>query len=106
MNVVDLDELFKEKNNNQQIKEKTTEEEENLALEEFLNGFSFDEEVYEEQIDDGYDIEFYEELIKRTDIIFTEEDNNNINKLLQSEITDSTLKDMENYLVSNPIKRK
>ena len=106
MNVVDLDELFKEKNNNQQIKEKTTEEEENLALEEFLSGFSFDEEVYEEQIDDGYDIEFYEELIKRTDIIFTEEDNNNINKLLQSEITDSTLKDMENYLVSNPIKRK
>lgn len=104
LNIVDLDELFKETVKTSETK-KQTEEEENLALEEFLSGFSFDENivpVMENSV--GYDLEFYDELLSKK-VAFTNDDIECINKLLNSEIEDSTLQNIDKYLVSNPIRK-
>lgn len=84
-------------------------EEENLALEEFLSGFSFDEEFYFEELaevsDVGYDVAYYEKVMNNKDLVFSKTDVECINKLLSTEINDSTLKNIEEYAVSNPIKK-
>lgn len=103
-NIVDLDELFKEHTS------KTKEEEENEALEDFLSGFSFDEEEYlnilaeEEENSIGYDSEFYEKVLLKDEIKFSKNDINCINKLLKSEINDNTLNNIKEFAISNPIK--
>lgn len=105
LNIVDLDELFKETVKTNEVK-KQTEEEENLALEEFLSGFSFDENIVPEMENTaGYDEDFYKEILTNRKMAFTKDDIECINKLLNSEIEDSTLQNIEKYLVSNPIKR-
>ena len=106
VNVVDLDALFKETVSSQAQQQISEDEEENLALEEFLSGFSFDEELVEEEISAGYDADFYEDVLKNQKIKFSNDDIQCINKLLNSEIDDSTLKNLEKYLVSNPVKKK
>lgn len=104
VDVVDLDEIFKEQSKNQS----TLEDEENKALEDFLSGFSFDEEMLaeEEEYSPGYDVEFYEKFINSSNCMFSNEDVEKINKLLNMEINDSTLKNIEKYAVSNPIKKQ
>lgn len=105
MNVVDLDELFQE-----QVKSQNTEkyneedEDENKALEDFLSGFFFDEESIEEEPQEAYDTAFFEALLKTENLKFSKNDVECINKLLKIEINDTTLKDIKNFAVSNPIK--
>lgn len=107
LNVVDLDELFKEQ------QEKSTDEiitdidDENAALDEFLSGFSFEELEEEPQEEEtaGYDEEYYEKIINENNIKFSNEDIACIEQLLNSEINDSTLQNIEKYAVSNPIKK-
>ena len=98
--IVDLDALFQEKIN---------EEDENEALEEFLNGFSFDEDAAKKEAEEEsrkLNEAFYNSVIKSTCLKFSQEDIDRLNKLLSSEILDDTLKNISNYLVSNPIKPK
>ena len=103
MNIVDLDALFKEK--------QAQEPEETSALDDFLSGFSFDEHEEEAKSDEtenplGFDEEVYEELINNNDIKFSNEDIICFNELLQSEISDDVIKNADKYTVSNPIKHK
>lgn len=109
-NVVDLDELFKEQ------KGKSSEEEENEALEDFLSGFSFNEfeediveEVVEEAIeenveDESFDEEYYEKIISNKTLHFSADDVTCINKLLGLEVNDDTLRNLDKYL-TNPIQK-
>ena len=85
--VLDLDEIFK----NQQKKENDLEQE-NFALEEFLSGFSFDENLYknEELVepDLGYDEIFYERVLEKDNLKFSQNEINMMNQLLLLEIKD------------------
>lgn len=104
LNVVDLDELFQETTKTSL----TPEEEENLALEDFLSGFSFNEEEREpiEEEIFTYDKEFLEEILTRKDLKFSKDDILKLNKLLLTEITDDTMKNLNKYLVSKPVIKK
>ena len=59
---------------------------ENMALEDFLSGFSFDDEE-ETQIEpeSGFDEECYERIVNNDNIIFTKDELSCINKLLDSD---------------------
>ena len=108
LNVVDLDELFQEHKSKQQAPADTKEQEENEALEDFLSGFSFDDtfgETIEEPEDSGYDEEFYNEVIKNKNLKFSKEDLECIAQLLETEINDDTLRNIDKYAVSSPIKK-
>ena len=98
MNIVDLDELF-----NEQVKNS----ESNDALEDFLSEFSFDEQEEEipEEEAEMFDEETYQEIINNNDIKFSKSDVECINKLLNIEINDETIRDISKYAVSNPIKK-
>ncbi len=104
LNIVDLDKLFEE----QKTKSQEERDEENAALEEFLSGFSFDEELYEaeqrEEVSVGYNEELYNKIISKKDLIFSKNDINRINKLLGTEINDDTMRDINKYAVTSPIK--
>ena len=107
LNIVDLDELFQE-----QAKAKTEapeiDEDENQALEDFLSGFSFDEEAYNEEIQEEtgkYDEELYEETIHNDNLTFDNNDTEKINQLLNTEISDATLKDVEKFAKTIPVKK-
>ena len=109
-NVVDLDELFQEKikqeseetTNNSDI---TSEEEENLALEDFLSSFSFTEEDIPEE-EPLYNEELFNKFINDENLKFSKSDIEKIDKLLNSEISDDTLKNLEKFVVTNPIEKK
>lgn len=109
VNVVDLDQVY-----NEHISQNSTEEEENQALEDFLSGFSFDEEFNQingiidenkEQEEESFDEEFYSSVLENKDLNFSKTDIDCINKLLSIEINDATLRNIEKYAVSNPIKK-
>ncbi len=114
--VVDLDELFQEKKRAQETSSETisaesnfeeTDEAENQALDDFLNGFSFEddkEEVVEEE--PLYNEELYEKVVADDGLKFTKDDAEMINKLLRMEINDETMRNIKEYAVSNPIKKE
>ncbi len=106
--IVDLDKLFQE----QQVANK--EQEENDALEDFLSGFSFNEEFEEEIAEEtevlpeeniAFDEEIYETIINNSNLSFTEDDLNCIEQLLDLEIQPETMRDINSYLVSCPIEK-
>ncbi len=110
--VVDLDELFKE-----QVAKKSEEanrEEGGDALDDFLSEFSFDDEDLQskiketeiEQASAGYDEEVYEKVLQEKGIKFTKDDVMCFRELLQSEISDSVIQNIEQYAVSSPIAPK
>ena len=103
--VVDLDELFQEKTKQPEIVENVESEEENKALEDFLNGFSFDE-VAEPPKEEPFDEDFYQKCIADKDLKFTEDDVARINSLLNSEISDEAISNLSKIAVTNPIKKK
>ena len=105
LNIVDLDELFQE--HKAKISPKTKEEEENDALEEFLSGFSFDdsEEIAQTIETETFDEELYQKILNNLSLKFTKEDLLCISQLLGSEIQDETIRNIEEYAVSNPIKK-
>ena len=111
-NIVDLDELFQEKTNTPEVKVDTLEEtdEENSALEDFLSGFSFDESKFleneEEQQQKAFDEELYEKFINDENLKFSKSDVEKIEKLLNSEISDETMKNIESFVVTNPIEKE
>lgn len=109
-NIVDLDKLFQEQVQSKNS-EKTDEEYENEALEDFLSGFSFDEEFFEEESKEKeieeeklYNEELFEKVINGN-YKFNKSDIDCINKLMSMEIDDHTVKNINSYItVSNPIK--
>lgn len=102
-NIVDLDELFQEKNREQNGE--ITEDDESDALEDFLKSFSFQEEEPPED-EEIYDEQLYEKYINDGNLRFSNDDIERINKLLNSEISDDTMKNLQNFVVSNPIEKK
>ena len=110
-NIVDLDKLFQEKTNPSEVKVDTleTSDEENSALEDFLSGFSFDEPNFlenEEEQKAAFDEELYEKFINDKNLKFSKSDVEKIEKLLNSEISDETMKNIESFAVTNPIEKK
>ena len=109
-NIVDLDELFQEKTNPSEVKVDTLEtaDEENSALEDFLSGFSFDESNFLENEEEqkAFDEELYEKFINDKNLKFSKSDVEKIEKLLNSEISDETMKNIESFTVTNPIEKK
>lgn len=103
LNVVDLDALFQEHVMQQ---EQTAENsEENDALEDFLNEFSFsNEEETSDKETPTFDEEFLEKLLQDKNIKFLPQDIECIKNLLNLEIYDETIRNIEQYAVSNPIK--
>lgn len=111
LNVVDLDELFKEQQEKAKEENETVvaDDEENDALAEFLSGFSFEEETENnEQSEEsaGYDEEYYNKLVQDNNMSFNEDDIDCINQLLNSEINDNTMNNISDYAVSKPLKVK
>ena len=108
INVVDLDELFQQVKSEDNIQEEfEIVDEENDALEAFLSGFSFEEEEEEAIVEEetpAFDEEFLEQLLNTEDFKFSKTDVDCINKLLNSEINDETIRNITEYAVSNPIK--
>lgn len=106
-NIVDLDELFNEKKT-----ESSIEDEENAALEDFLSGFSFDEEYANSEVaaaeaeENAFDEELFNSVMENKKLRFTNDDIKKLDKLLSMEVQDDTMKNISNYLVSNPIVEK
>ena len=109
--VVDLDELFQEK-----IKQDTAgpeteaqeegEEEENSALEDFLSAFSFTDDEAVEEEEALYNEELFNKFINDENLKFSQSDIEKIDALLNSEISDDTLKNISQFAVTNPIEKK
>lgn len=109
-NVVDLDTLFKEKQENDKTQ---TEQALSDALDDFLSGFTFDDSELAESIKNAeensqidYDEDFYERLLKATGISFTKDDIICFQNLLQSEIGDEVLRNIEEYVAPSPVENK
>ena len=118
-NIVDLDEILNTQNNENNISENgivqidtqnttnETDETENLALEEFLKAYTFeDEEKEEEKEQILFNEELYSKYINDNSINFSKEDITKIEKLLNTEINDDTIKNIDQFLVTNPQERK
>lgn len=111
-NIIDLDTLFKEQKN-QESTIIIDEEEENAALEDFLSGFSFNEDSFEENSPSietlekennmGYDEKLYNKIVGNNNLLFTKKEMFCINKILNNEILDNTLENIDNYAVTSPI---
>lgn len=118
--VVDLDKLLEEQNQNQPddseneiVAEIYSEdnEEHNSALEDFLSAYNFEdeEEIKEEEptVEEGsFDEELYNKYINDDSLRFSKDDIDNIEALINSEISDETLKNPEKFLVSKPPQEK
>lgn len=105
--VVDLDELFQEKTKTAEPQEKETEEDNN-ALEDFLNGFSFMDEPEDVQKDEdkAFNEELYNKFISDENLKFSKSDIEKIEKLLSIEISDDTMKNISQFAVTNPIENR
>ena len=105
--VVDLDELFQEKTKTAEPQEKETEEDNN-ALEDFLNGFSFMDEPEDVQKDEdkAFNEELYNKFINDENLKFSKSDVEKIEKLLSIEISDDTMKNISQFAVTNPIENR
>lgn len=94
-NVVDLDELLQEK----QATTQDNEEEENSALEDFLSGFSFEEEEQEDTQNPNE--ELFNQYMKSEKLEFTQDDVDKIRALMTSEISDEAIKKAPEFLESS-----
>lgn len=108
-NIIDMDKLFQEtKSIHTSV---TSEDEENEALEDFLSAYTFDDEIINEDIQQEiieeplYNEELFEKYINNEKLEFSKDDIDKINSLLSVEINNETLKHLEKYAVSNPIKK-
>ena len=103
--IVDLDELFNEKNKQNPKTATEQEDEENEALEDFLSSFSFSdiEELQEEEL---YNEELFNKFINNGELRFSKSDIQKINELLANEISDDTLRNIDKFVVTNPITEK
>lgn len=97
--ILDLDKLYSNNLTPKDIKIK----DENKALEDFLSGFSYYEENDEILDIPTYNEEFYQKIMSDDSLRFQKQDFERIYKLLRLEITDETMNNIDNFLVSNPI---
>lgn len=105
LNVVDLDELFKEQQGKTKEEESGSQADENDALEDFLSGFSFDDDIKEDVSEEeasSYDEEYYETVINKQDLSFTKNDIECMNQLLNTEINDEVLRNKNEYAQASP----
>ena len=108
--IVDLDELFQEKtkqesSQKEEVEEVIEEEEENSALEDFLSAFSFVDE--ENEVEEPlFNEELFNKFINDDNLKFSQSDIEKINKLLNSEISDDTMRNINEFVVTNPIVEK
>lgn len=118
-NIVDLDEIYKEKidsddleyaNTNLENNDSHDYEEENSALEDFLRAYNPSEYSYDENEQDDrkevFDEESYNRFINNENLKFSKEDIAKIQNLLNIEIADETIKNIEQYAITNPIEKK
>ncbi len=104
--IVDLDELFNETTNK---KESAEDNDENSALEDFLSAFSFTEDEEENnptQEEESFDEELYNKYINDDNLRFTKDDIERIEQLLNNEISDDTMRNLDKFLVTNPVEKK
>ena len=106
--VVDLDELFQEKTKTTPTEPQTIEEEDNSALEDFLNGFSFLDKTEDTQKEENkaFDEELYNKFINDENLKFSKSDIEKIEKLLNTEISDDTMKNISQFAVTNPVENR
>ena len=106
--IVDLDELFQEKAKQETEETIPEDDEENIALEDFLSSFSFTNEDEEEAVTEEnlYNEELFNKFINDENLRFSKSDNEKIDKLLNSEISDDTLKNISQFAVTNPVEKK
>ena len=106
--VVDLDELFQEKTKTTPTEPQTIEEEDNSALEDFLNGFSFLDKTEDAQKEENkaFDEELYNKFINDENLKFSKSDIEKIEKLLNTEISDDTMKNISQFAVTNPVENR
>lgn len=104
--IVDLDELFNETTK----KEPEEDNEENSALEDFLSAFSFTDEEEEEKNpppeEETFDEELYNKYINDNNLRFTKTDLERIEQLLNMEISDDTMRNLDKFMVTNPVEKK
>lgn len=103
--IVDLDELFQEKSKTG-TESTPNFEEENSALDDFLNGFSFLDEPADEAQEETFNEELYEKYINDDNLKFSQDDIARMEKLLNIEISDDTLKHISEFAVTVPIAEK
>lgn len=104
--VVDLDELFQEKTKaSSTLENEEIKEDENNALEDFLNGFSFMDESEEnnDKENDEFDENLYNKFINDETLKFSNSDIEKIEELLNNEISDDTIKNISEFAVTTPI---
>lgn len=106
LNIVDLDALFKEQSNT--AEQSTDDNDESSALDDFLSGFSFEDELPVENKEEvsTFDENVYEQILNDNELKFTDEDMICFNELLQSEISSEVMNNLAKYVVSNPIAPK
>ncbi len=106
--VVDLDELFQEKTKTTPTEPQAIEEEDNSALEDFLNGFSFLDKTEDTQKEENkaFDEELYNKFINDENLKFSKSDIEKIEKLLNTEISDDTMKNISQFAVTNPVENR
>lgn len=104
--VVDLDEIFQETKQSPAPQEEVQDEDFNADLEDFLAEFSFEEEMEEVEEGPGYDEALYDKYISDGNLKFSKDDVDKINKLLNSEINDDTLKNITDYITVPPVEKK
>lgn len=105
-NIVDLDELFQAQN--KQTSEQNDSEESDL-LTEFLNDFSSEEEEKqrEKELEEEHEREneqIFKDILNNNNIKFSAQDIARINNLMNSEISDETIKNISKLASTNPIK--
>lgn len=110
-NIVDLDELFQEKVNPVEKLdfENVEGNDENKALEDFLSGFSFTEELSNEvptESEAMFNEDAYNKYINDDNLRFSKNDIEKIEKLLSIEIGDDTMKNISKFAITNPIEKK
>ena len=94
-NIVDLDELFNSQNKNNSS-QNTEEAEENDALEAFLSGFSFEEDIPQQPSQEQFiNQELYDKYITDGNLKFSDDDIEKINILMQNEVSENAIKNIE-----------
>ena len=118
--VLDLDELLQEKNNsiNTLVEDTNTQnsieidnnEDENIALEEFLKAYGFEDdnqnEIENNDENESFDEQLYEECINNHNLKFSKDDIEKIETLINSEISDETIKNAPKILQSSKKDKK
>ena len=120
LNIIDLDGVLADKEKvatDTESNESESEEEDNSALEDFLNGFSLDEDAEIDTEDNAeskepeeeihtYDEEYYNSVMNNPDLKFSSDDIECINQIINDELTAEAVNNISKYLVSNPVKKE